>query len=238
MTGFVTKKITNKKRTLGAILKSARTRAEVTLEQAEKETKICHKYLVALEDGNYSILPAEAYNIGFVRTYAQYLKLSPEKIIQMYREERAAIRVTFSPKTVTMAPRRMADWHFLLTPKLLGVIAAIVVFGGMATYVFMQLRAFSQPPTISMNVPTEYTSSKDTVLLDGTTAPGATVYINNEPILVNEDGSFSQDVQLSPGVNQFMVQAKSRAQKQSQVAVRVLYDQQGVASLPLPTTTE
>jgi cytoskeleton protein RodZ len=80
MTGFVTKKISHRTRTLGSVLKSARAKAEVTLEQVEAQTRIAAKYLRALEEGRYEDLPADAYNVGFVRGYAGFLKLPVDKI--------------------------------------------------------------------------------------------------------------------------------------------------------------
>lgn len=237
MTGFVTKKISNK-RSLGSVLKAARSKANLTIEQAEKETKICLKYLVALESGDYAALPAEAYNVGFVRTYAQFLKLNQEKVLRMYREERSQTRFTPGDKSVHLAPRRMSDWHFLITPRTIGIMAVLVVFGALASYVFVQLSAFSQPPSITLNTPTEFTSNKDTVTIAGKTAPGASLSMNNQSIVVGQDGSFSQNIQLSPGVNSVIIQSTSTAQKQSQVAVKVLYDQQGVANLPQSVTKE
>lgn len=235
MTGFVTKKLT-RKRTLGSILRAARAKAELTLDQAEKETRIPGKYLSALEEGNYANLPAEAYNIGFVRTYAQFLRLDQEKIVGMYREERSAHRLVPAPNAVALAPRRSNDWHFLVTPKLVGVVLSILVFVMLGGYIFLQFNKFSQPPVISLGVPKEFTSSKDTVTLNGKTAAGSIVSMNAEPILVGTDGAFTQDVQLSPGVNEIRIVAKNRAQKESQVAVKVLYDQ-GVAKLPSGGTT-
>ncbi|MDP3992920.1 MAG: helix-turn-helix domain-containing protein, partial [bacterium] len=88
MNGFITKQL-GKRRSLGSILKTARTKAEVSLEQAESATKIPQKYLDALETGQYNRLPAEAYNLGYVRCYAEFLKLNPDKIISAYKEERS-----------------------------------------------------------------------------------------------------------------------------------------------------
>lgn len=236
MTGFVTKKL-SRKRTLGSIFKAARSKAELTLAMAEAQTKICAKYLIALEEGNYSALPAEAYNIGFVRTYADFLHLNQEKVLRLYREERSASRFQSPRDNLLMTPKRMGDWQFLITPKLIGILTTVVIFGGMISYIFLQLQKFSQPPTISMNVPSEFTSDKDTVKLSGKTTGGSIVTVNAEPILVSPDGNFTQDVQLAPGINEFVIDATNRAQNKSQVAVKVLYDK-GVAKLPASVTTE
>lgn len=235
MSGFVTKKL-KRPRTLGSVLKAARTKLEVTIDLAEKETRIAGKYLVALEEGNFAALPAEAYNIGFVRTYAEYLKLDPYKVVGLYREERSAHHFTPAVNTVGLSPRRSRDWHFLITPKIIGVVATIVMFGAMSSYIFVQFNKFSQPPAINLGMPQEFTSDKDTVSLQGQTAAGSIVSMNGEPISVGADGSFNQAVQLSPGVNEFQIVSRNRAEKESRVAVKVLYDQ-GVAKLPPTATT-
>lgn len=234
----MTKKI-SKKRSLGSIFKAARTKLDWTLEQAEKETKICAKYLQALEEGNYAILPAEAYNIGYVRGYAEALKLNQEKSVQLYREERS--RQHFSPddKPTLITPNRARSRNFFITPKLIGAMVALLLFSGLITYIALQLRAFSQPPALVIsNVPAELTSTKDTVTIKGKTTAGAAVAINSEPILVQSDGSFDQTIQLSPGVNQITVKATSRAEQESQKTISVLYNQQGLASAAGSATTE
>lgn len=225
MTGFVTKKIQpNRPRSLGSILKAARTKADITLEDAEMQTRIRLKHLQALESGDYQSLPADAYNIGFIRCYAEFLHLSPEKILGMYREERSQSR--FTPvKEVNLAPIRTNEWKFLITPKVLGIASAFLMFGGIVAYIAAQLNEFTQPPVIALsNESSEFTSEKDTVKLNGVTTEGSIIFMNNEPIVVTPSGQFSQDVQLAPGINEVLISAKSRAGKQSQKSVKILFN--------------
>lgn len=225
--GFVTKKIGNRRRTLGAILKAARSKAGLTLEQAEQQTKVAAKHLRALEDGQYDQMPAEAYHIGYVRCYAEFLRLNPEKVIQLYRLERSDQRLRPTLNSIyKLRPPRLGDWSFLVTPKLIGVIGMLAVFSGISGYIIYQVRKFAEPPMLEItNVPTEFTSNRDTVVLEGRTTQGAIVSMNAEPIYVGADGRFSQDVQLSPGLNQITIQAKSRVDKESRLIVQVLYKQ-------------
>jgi hypothetical protein len=57
---------------LGESLRSARSAKGLTLEDAERVTRIPRKYLEALELENFSILPAPVYARGFLRSYSQY----------------------------------------------------------------------------------------------------------------------------------------------------------------------
>ena len=225
-TGFITQKIGRRKRTLGAILKTARSKAGLTIEEAEKQTKIAVKYLLALENGQYNKMPAEAYNIGYVRCYAEFLKLKPEKIIQLYKLERSNQRLKPNATSPQLRPKRLGDWSFLVTPKLLGVVGMLAVFGIISSYIIFQVRKFAEPPMLEItNVPSEFTSNKDVVLLEGRTTEGAILLMNSEPIFVSSTGSFSQDVQLSPGLNQILIQAKNRADNESRLTIKVLYRQ-------------
>lgn len=236
MNGFVTKKI-GKTRSLGSILKAARTKHELTLEQAEVETKIPLKYLEALELGNYTRLPAEAYNLGYVRCYAEYLKLSPDKIIASYKQERSQNwhqnndRVSFSPK-------KARDWQFLVTPKLIGLVGLVVFFGGIGTYIANELKKFAEPPVLQItSVPKEFTSEEDQVTIAGITSSGAILTVNSEPIFVSGNGDFSQKVQLNPGLNEIVLQSRNRADKVSRQTVKVLFNQ-NLAKVELPVTKE
>jgi len=60
---------------IGAILQSARLARSITIEDAERVTRIPRRYLEALEQENYGILPAPVYARGFLRSYASYVGL-------------------------------------------------------------------------------------------------------------------------------------------------------------------
>src|SRR5688572_7773509 len=162
MAAFKTKKLPRiRSRALCSILKAARTKAGLTLEQVEAETHIHIKHLQALESGAYHLLPAEAYNVGFVRNYAEVLKINSERIVQLYREERSQHRIEGSVNTVRFQPKKVGDWTFLITPKLIAVIGMVVLFGGISTYIYLQVRKFAEPPTLVMDVPSEFSSNRD-----------------------------------------------------------------------------
>ena len=223
MRSFVTKKISSN-RTFGGTLSSARTKLDISLAQAESETKIPAKYLQALENDDFSKLPREAYNIGFVRCYATYLHLDPGSLVSLYRDARSQTWHGMNESSVAFSPRRVGDWHFLITPKLLTVIGTIIVFGGIAGYIILELQQFTSPPRLEISsVPAEFTTDRDQVVLAGNVSEGATMTINGEPIFVSQEGGFSQEVQLSPGVNEIEVQARSRADRVSRQVVQVLF---------------
>lgn len=71
---------------LGQMLRQAREARALTLEEVEAQTRIRIKYLQALENGDLSILPSVAHARGFLRNYAQFLRLDANAILAQFGE--------------------------------------------------------------------------------------------------------------------------------------------------------
>ena len=69
---------------IGNSLREARLRRSVDFAQAELATKIRGKYLRALEDEQFELLPAAPYVKGFLRTYAEFLGLDGQLYVDEY----------------------------------------------------------------------------------------------------------------------------------------------------------
>src|SRR5438270_2391909 len=69
---------------IGNSLREARVRRAVDFVQAEQATKIRGKYLRALEDEQFELLPSQTYVKGFLRTYADYLGLDGQLYVDEY----------------------------------------------------------------------------------------------------------------------------------------------------------
>jgi cytoskeletal protein RodZ len=69
---------------IGSTLRQARDRLHLGLDQAEAETKIRARYLRALEDEDFDVLPGPTYVRGFLRTYASYLGLDGQLYVDEY----------------------------------------------------------------------------------------------------------------------------------------------------------
>ncbi|HEY6960547.1 MAG TPA: helix-turn-helix transcriptional regulator [Gaiellaceae bacterium] len=89
---------------IGNSLREARVRRGVDFAQAELATKIRGKYLRALEDEQFALLPAQTYVKGFLRTYAEYLGLDG----QLYVDEFNSRFVTGSDEHEPRARRSAA----------------------------------------------------------------------------------------------------------------------------------
>jgi len=69
---------------LGDILQRARQARGITIEDAERATRIPRRYLEALEQENFTILPAPVYARGFLRSYSGYLGLDPAELLPFF----------------------------------------------------------------------------------------------------------------------------------------------------------
>lgn len=70
---------------VGEILRRARLHYGLSLSQVEAALCIRSSYLEALESGNLTVLPGRTYAIGFIRTYAEYLRLDGDKIVHLFK---------------------------------------------------------------------------------------------------------------------------------------------------------
>ncbi len=67
-------------------LKEARHRLSLTLEEAERSTRIRAHYLEALEQGELQSIPSQVQARGFLKNYSEYLGLDSAPILQRYSE--------------------------------------------------------------------------------------------------------------------------------------------------------
>ena len=69
---------------IGNSLREARLRQGLDFPELEQGTKIRGKYLRALEDEHFDVLPAQTYVKGFLRSYAEYLGLDGQLYVDEY----------------------------------------------------------------------------------------------------------------------------------------------------------
>jgi cytoskeletal protein RodZ len=68
----------------GVSFKKAREFAGISLDQIAIETRISTRFLKAIEDEEFHLLPGGIFNRGFVRTYAERIGLDPDQAVADY----------------------------------------------------------------------------------------------------------------------------------------------------------
>lgn len=69
---------------LGNILREAREAKGLTLSEVQDQTRISAKFLSAMENGEYSLLPTPVHVRGYLRNYARFLNLDPNPLLERY----------------------------------------------------------------------------------------------------------------------------------------------------------
>jgi hypothetical protein len=88
---------------IGNSLREARLRQHLDFPEIEQATKIRGKYLRALEDEQFDVLPAQTYVKGFLRSYAEYLGLDGQLYVDEYNS-----RFVVGEEDAPARPRRSA----------------------------------------------------------------------------------------------------------------------------------
>ncbi len=146
---------------IGLVLERARKEKGLSLEEAERATKIRKRYLAGLERDDYSVLPDAVYARGFLKTYANFLGLDGDELSQELRtrkkprrERRLSYaaptsdfeRPIISPGGVPGAEKRQISRSTLVTVVVAALIIAALV--GALYFVGLNVR-----PTATSDAP-------------------------------------------------------------------------------------
>lgn len=112
---------------IGSSLRDARVRHGLDLLEVEAATKIRAKYLRALEDEHFELLPGDAYVKGFLRTYADRLGLDGQLYVDEYNSRFSlAEEPVFATRQRHRSRHRRVESHAVLI-ALAGIVAVTVL---------------------------------------------------------------------------------------------------------------
>jgi cytoskeletal protein RodZ len=162
----------------GAGFKKARESLGVSLNQIAVETRISTRFLLAIENEEFRLLPGGIFNRGFIRTYAQRVGLDPDRAVADYErlcekgEPDALLRT--SSDSLPTANRHL---YPLAIAALLLLIAIfyLVSRGSNGTFTASVLR--SESPTAAeapASTRLDSTEPDQTVLTSATEVPAVT----------------------------------------------------------------
>jgi cytoskeleton protein RodZ len=118
---------------IGATLREARMRQRIDISEIESETKIRAKYLRALENEEWDLLPGPTFVKTFLRSYADYLGLDSRQLVEEYKQrfERPST-MELTPFARGPGPRReRRRSRALLGPALAVVLVLVLVLGAL-----------------------------------------------------------------------------------------------------------
>jgi hypothetical protein len=131
---------------IGTTLREARMRAKIDISEVETRTKIRAKYLRAIENEEWDLLPGPVYVKSFLRTYSDYLGLDSRALIDDYkrRYERPSDNEMRPIATLSRERERAARGPLLPPWAIIAAVLAVVVA---ALFVVGSLTGQNKPST-------------------------------------------------------------------------------------------
>ena len=125
---------------IGSSLREARLRQDLDFPELEERTKIRPKYLRALEDERFDILPAPTYVRGFLRSYAEALGLDGQPFVDEYNS-----RFTVGEDDAPLRARRVPPPRRDRGPRESRIAAVALVAIAVATALVIAAWKFGGP---------------------------------------------------------------------------------------------
>lgn len=142
---------------IGEKLREAREASNLTLDELQEATKIQKRYLKAIEEGNFHILPGSFYARAFIKEYASAVGLNANELLSEHDDELPSLGEKRSPAQYTRIQRtRKSDGQskasafFSYLPTVI-VILLIIVIIALAVYFYKQ----RDNPSAPVNEPQE-----------------------------------------------------------------------------------
>lgn len=223
MNGFIKKSVGTL--TLGEKLKKLRSERRISLNEVSRATKIQVKYLEYLEEGAYERLPADVYVKGFLRNYSEFFGIEERTLIKLYEKERGIrnnLEKSKGKKNPPAGGEKINISSFVVTPRLIVISSiAILVLGGFF-YLYKEIGAFASTPRLVILSPDKnYSTSGNSVTIEGVTDTDAKIFINDQPILVGDDGKFREDLTVQGGANTVIVRSVNRFDKEASETLNI-----------------
>ena len=210
-------------KSIGKLLMSQREKKKLTLEDIYKFIKIHPKYLYALENDDYSVFKGKVHAKGFLKVYSEFLDLNLDEVLALWRREyEGGFNAIDNERKVKL--KNLDNYSFVLTTKIvltaLGIIFCILFFG----YLFYQYKNYTDAPKLDIYYPQNNLLLEQDILdVTGKTDIDSEVFINNQKIILNPDGSFATSIKLKEGINSLKITAVNKLLKKTEIIRTVIY---------------
>lgn len=182
------------------LLQTARLNRELTLDEISKKTKIPLHYLQAFESEKVANFSAEPYCSLMLREYASFLGLNPNEVVSIFRRDYAQ-KVSLDSQKISM---------FSFTPQFTYTIIITLLIVSFASYLIIEYVKFNRPPNLKVDWPKSYSKI---VEIKGSTDIESTIKINQELVVVDQNGNFVKKLELATSEAKIVVQSISPAGK-------------------------
>ncbi len=197
--------------TIGRFLKEKRINKKLSRRKLGQITKIKEGFIAAIEEEKWEKLPEKAIVAGFVKSISSELGLRTTQVMALFRRDYPQIPLKINPDPDIST-------KFVWSPKITFFLVSLGVVLLVSIYLLLQYISFITPPKLIVNAPLEGQRVSTTkVEVSGFTDPSATVSVNRQPVLVNEDGSFETSLEVDSNTKEIEVKSRSRSGKETVV---------------------
>jgi cytoskeletal protein RodZ len=205
---------------VGEELRRLRTFKNLGVDEVAQKLGIRREYLLAMEEENFNQLPAGLYGKNFLKKYADFLGVD-KTLVAKFLQEATGEQTENNPFSQKILKKN----KFLIFPKIirnlllgLGVLICFL-------YLIFYFKKIVLPPDLTISQPEKNLMIKESsILVAGKTEKEAEVKINGELILNNNNGVFSQTVNLKKGVNTLTISAKKKYSQENIILRQILVE--------------
>lgn len=182
-----------KTKKIGELLAERREAHHLSVDRVSQLTHIKAEYIALIEKNEFEALPPAVYVKGYIRTLAEVFGLEPEPLLALLRRDYKESTLGVLSTQDGGAKRRPALWRG--STKWSGVLVGVLIMTTVM-YVTAQWLLSQRPPPLVLDSFTELSEIAPNGVLTGHTSPEAIVLINDVPVALRPDGSFSYPLSL------------------------------------------
>ena len=197
-----------KEETLGQVFKRYRETERIKVERVEKDTKISKRMLVMIEDDDYQNLPDDLYTKNIIKTYANYLSLDFNKLLNLYEQSKKI----FSQNQLPITKQQKVKVY--LTPQRTRNAIILLIILALVGYLGLELKKIYEPPLLVVSRPDKnIITEQNFIEIKGQTEKEARVYINEKEVFLDPQGEFKATLDLQKGLNLITISAVKKQGK-------------------------
>jgi cytoskeletal protein RodZ len=178
----------------GASFKKARESKGISLDQVATDTRISTRFLSAIENEEFHLLPGGIFNRGFVRAYAERVGINPDQAVADYERLSGGGRDgTDTPVLATTIPRK---GNRFLYPVAAGLLALVITIFYIVNREGVQPAQKALPPPAPTNAAPEPTQpAPPAQTIPAETKPEAPIATAPEPAPLSKPQNLTVDIE-------------------------------------------
>ena len=204
----------------------------VSTKKLSDITNIPERYLEALLEGNVDSLPPPPYILGYIGKLAEALEFDKEEMWRLYKKDN---NLNGSGPLDRLPSNRYAIKSFNKKILIGGAVGLLILI-----YLLWNFNKILGTPLLEITYPTadNLVVRQSTISIEGKTSANAKLIVNDDEVLVDEDGRFKKEYTLSPGLNIITVTSKKFLGKSISADKKITYEIPVLTIEEQPSTIE